>query len=505
MRTLLRSLADFHVSQKLFKNFKLSAALLALSLPLLQACSVNPATGQKEFTPFISQESEKSIGQQEHSKIVAEYGGVYPDKKLTEYVLKVTDRITGVTEIAKENYKVTVLNTPTVNAFALPGGYIYVTRGLLALANSEAQLAGVIGHESGHVTARHSANQANHQAIGGIGAMLLGALTGSQAVAQLAQVGAQGYVASYSRKHEYEADSLGVRYLTRAEYSPFAQSQFLDTLDANTKLDAKVDGQQERAPGWTDSHPPAPDRVQKAAALAEEAQKQNPKADYDGVSQHFNAIDGMIYGDNPDEGVIDGQTFLHPKLKFTFTVTDGYQLINTPAAVIGVNESSGGQIKFDGAKVATGETPGRYLQGKFLKGSRLNGFKEFNLNGMSAATAWTVVNTQKGAIPARVVIVEFGKNYFARFVMTAPENAFKFENKKFEKTALSFRKLSAGEIEPVKPYRIRMHTVKAGETAQSLSAKSPLKKYAHERFMVLNGLKSDRDLKPGMRVKLVGY
>ena len=498
--TFLKKIAS--VKSALVKSGLILTAPLLLTL---QACSTNPVTGRQEFTPFLPQSAEKDIGAREHVKILAEFGGEYKNAKIKNYVAKVSQRITKVTENPADSYTVTVLNSPIVNAFALPGGYLYATRGLLALANSEAQLAGVIGHEAGHVTARHAAGRSNRQVLAGLGALVIGSLTGSQLISQVADMGAQGYLAHYSRSNEYEADELGVRYLARAGYSPYAQGQFLHALGKYSHFSAKEAGREAPAPNWLDSHPSTPERVTKAYGLAAQAATQTPKADYDGTSAHLRAINGMIYGDNPDEGVIRGRNFTHPIMKFTFRVPTGYKLTNKPTAVYARDERTGAIIQFDVQKVAAGVTPEAHLQNDFMKGARLSGLKRFNINGMNAATAWTVVQAGRTATPARLVVLKYGKNFIARFLMIAPENIFKSENKKFEQVALSFRKLAANEVKKYKPYRIRLYKVKSRDTARSVARKSPLKDFALERFLVLNGLKSERDLKKGMTVKTIAY
>ena len=258
--------AYFNITPKSFK--KVSLALLSSSFILISGCTTNPATGKREFTPLLPQSSEKEIGAQEHRNVVNQFGGEYNNVKLKNYVQKITNRITKVTELPSDYYTVTLLNSPVVNAFALPGGYLYVTRGLATLANTEAELAGVLGHESGHVTGRHAAGRMNVNAVAGIGAMLAGILTGSQEVAQLAQLGGQGIMASYSRSDEYEADELGVRYLSKAGYHPFAQADFLYSLQLYSHYESEISGKKHSAPSLLATHPDTKDRVKRAAELA---------------------------------------------------------------------------------------------------------------------------------------------------------------------------------------------------------------------------------------------
>ena len=241
-----------------------------LLLAAVPSCTPNPATGQQDFTLFMSESEESRIGAQEHSKIIDRYGGVYDDLEIGAYVAEIGGRLAANSERANASFTFTVLNTPDVNAFALPGGYVYVTRGLIALANSEAELAGVVAHEIGHVIARHTAQRYSRAAATQIGATLLGALVGSREVGDLLQVGGQLYLLSFSRSQEFEADTLGIRYLNRTGYDPVAEAQFLQNLGREKDLQnrlAKRDAR-DRQSDFLATHPNTPERVQRAIAAA---------------------------------------------------------------------------------------------------------------------------------------------------------------------------------------------------------------------------------------------
>lgn len=211
----------------------LTAAFAALGLLLLSVpgcVTTNPATGQQELTPFMSPAEESRIGAEEHPKMVARFGGVYDDIEIGAYVAEIGGRLVKNSELPNQEFRFTVLNSPDVNAFALPGGYVYVTRGLLALANSEAEFAGVLAHEIGHVTARHAAQRYNRAIATSLGTAILGAIVQSSGVDQLAQLGGELYLKGFSREQEFQADTLGVRYMSRAGYNPEAQASFLRSL-----------------------------------------------------------------------------------------------------------------------------------------------------------------------------------------------------------------------------------------------------------------------------------
>ena len=288
-------------------------------------------------------EEERRVGAHEHPKLVKAFGGLYEDQELQRYVASLGKLLQLTSEQPEPPFTFVILDTPEVNAFALPGGYIHVTRGLMALANDEAELAGVIAHEIGHVTARHSAERYSHGLVAGLGAALLGAVIDSRTVSDIAQLAAGAYVKGYSRSQELEADLLGVRYLSRSGFDAIAMSSFLETMEAESELARQKAGSRgEGAPGGLfASHPRTADRVRKAAAAAQ--------AEFGGERArdiYLRQIDGMIYGDSPEEGFVRGRAFAHPVLRIAFTAPPGFRLRNGPEAVVGTHQS-GASMRFD--------------------------------------------------------------------------------------------------------------------------------------------------------------
>ena len=222
------------------REFLYHAMLLALPA-LVSGCALNPATGERNFTAFMSLEDERRIRDQEHPNILARFGGAYDDPALTAYVAEIGQAIAAKSEMPELDCRFTILNTPVVNAFALPGGYIYMSRGLLALADSEAELAGVLAHEIGHVTARHAARRYSRHVLANFGAELLDLVT-IGGMAEAAQAEADAYIQGYTRDQEFEADSLGLRYLRAAGYDAGAVPRFLNKLAAYRVLEAKLRG-----------------------------------------------------------------------------------------------------------------------------------------------------------------------------------------------------------------------------------------------------------------------
>ena len=486
------------ISVKSFK--KMSFAFLASSFIMMSGCSVNPATGNKEFTPFLPQSAEKEIGATEHRNVVNEFGGEYDNNRLRSYVQKVANRITSSSELPSDYYTVTLLNSPVVNAFALPGGYLYITRGLATLANTEAELAGVLGHESGHVTGRHAAGRSNVQALAGIGAMLAGVLTGNQQIAQLAQIGGQGLIASYSRSDEYEADELGIRYLSKSGYNPFAQADFLYSLQLNSHYDKQVSGNKASAPSFFATHPDTGDRVNNAADLAKGKFVEKP---HNGRLEHLKAINGTIWGDDPKQGMIKDNKFIHPDMRFEFTVPTDYVLTNTPSAVIAKHQS-GIMVQFDADLKATSRPMTDYLRYEFAKDLPISALQKVNLkNAKDAATAIAQLNTNQGTLQARLFAIRMADNKVYRFMNAAPANLFQSHDRNFYDIASSFRKISSNEAVAITPYFVRYRSIRRGDTIASLSRLLPFKTNQELTFRQLNGFSPTAKLPSSGYVKII--
>lgn len=463
-------------------------------------CAVNPATGESGLM-LVSSEQERRIGAEEHPKIIKEFGGVYDDPRVAGYAASIGGRLAQVTEQPETSYTFTVLDNPIVNAFALPGGYVYITRGLMALAENEAELAGVLGHEIGHVVARHSSQRRSTAILAQIGAGLLGAATGSSAIGNLAATGAGAYLRSFSRDQELEADRLGVRYLSRAGYDPGAMSSFLAKMRANSRLDARIAG---RDPDSVDefdfmaSHPRTQQRVQQALQLAGASAGRGTI----GRDQYLQRIDAMIYGDSPEQGYARGSEFLHPVRQLAFRVPDGFHLRNMPDKVAAVSERNV-LILFDQEADRVTVPPDRYIAEDWARGRDLTNLQTGTLNGLDAATAHTTIDASSERLLARVAAIHFGGGRVYRFLAVAPGGASAPLDSAFRQTVSSFRRLTPAEAAALRPWRIRIVPVQPGDTIQGLARRMPFKNFGTERFEVLNGLGGGRTLVAGTRVKLV--
>ena len=488
--------------------------MLTSSLVLTSACTqvVNPATGKSEFTA-MSPEKERAVGKEQHPQILQQFGGNYSDAELQAYITEIGNRLQAVSELPDEKFTFTLLNSDVVNAFALPGGYVYISRGLMALAENEAEVAGVLAHEIGHVTARHSAQRYSRGVLaqGGVtlGAILAGVFGGgnlAKTVQQVGATGAQAYLAGYSRENEFQSDQLGVRYLTRAGYDPRAMATFLEKLGRQSELSQKLagkEGQQDPSTSWFATHPRTPDRVKRAAEEAAAAATEGRRVARD---EYLQKIDGMIYGDDPEQGFVRGRQFVHPKLRISFVAPEGFQLQNTPNAVVG-GDKSGQGMKFDAGKMTSTDNVRDYLArewAKELKIQNLNGINSFDLDGFPAVSAGTSGKTKDGKrVDVGLAAIEIDADTVYRFMFLSPGGANTAQARAAKKTVESFKRLSPEEAASYKPKRIEVVRVGAGDSKARLAARMAVDDLREDQFSVLNGLDVSEQPEAGSLIKLV--
>jgi predicted Zn-dependent protease len=476
------------------------AALIAVLLATA-GCSTNPATGEQSFTAFMGPEQEIQVGREEHPKILAQFGGSVDDPRLSAYVDRIGQRLAAQSELPDLKWTFTVLNEPGVNALALPGGYIYVMRGLVGLAENEAELAGVLGHEIGHVTARHSA-QRYSQAVGiGLGTAIIGSIVNVPGLGRLAETGSQLYLAAYSRDQELEADRLGVRYLRRAGYDTQAMASFLQKMERYGALKAREAGQASDSQGgnFLATHPRTPQRVDQAIATG--GAPVAGAAVNEGA--YLAAIDGLIWGDDPAHGFIREQRFIHPVLGFRFDAPPGFRLINSPSKVVAVAQSSGAQIQFDAAR---GQAPAdmvAYLRDGWGAKLRLRGLEAIDINGMAAATGTSRIETSGGVMDLRLVAIRFDDRKVYRFSFFSPPETTADLAVPFQRTTYSFQRLGAGEAARYQPRRIRLALAEPGDTVARMAARMALESQPEAWFRTLNGLGDGDRLQPGRLYKVV--
>ena len=481
-------------------RFLVKFSAVFLSVALVTACATNPTSGERILS-MVSTDQENQLGAQQHSKSLQQFGGVNDTVKLNEFVARIGARLVPFAERKDVRWTFTVLNSPVVNAFAVPGGYVYVTRGLLALAQDESQVAAVLAHEMGHVNARHSAQQMSQGMLANLGLQVLGIATGSNAVTQAGGVGADLFIKSYSRQHEFEADALSVRYLTLAGYDPYANAKFLTMLQQYGQLEQRMAGKEagQELFSYFATHPQTSERISRARVLADQAQKApNPIINRAG---YLSAIDGAVYGESADQGIIRGQSFIHSGLGIRFDAPQGFKIQNSPSKVIAQN-GNGAAMIFDAGKANT-EDASTYLSAVWAANTQLGGQERITVNGFNAATAQARVNSNEGAKDAQLVALSAGQRRFYRLAFVTPPGQLGNYATDFRRATYSFRKLSAGDAREAAPNRIRITTVKSGDTIQSMASRMSVSDFAVERFCLINGLTPNDALKPGETVKTV--
>lgn len=481
-----------------------SKALLALSVSLAcMACASDGAAQNRSRS--ISQSSQSQAAQQ-HPAIVQEFGGE-ANPAVSNYVRNVASRVTAQTNISggANAFRVTTLNAPVMNAFAVPGGYLYFTRQLLGLMNDEAELASVIGHEAGHITARHSSERQRTNILSQLGAILVGAVTGSGELAQIAGQAGQIYTLRYSRSQELEADALGVRYMTAAGYDPAASATMLASLGAWSDLEGRfrgVENDQRSTPSWARTHPLSSERVSRSTRAAQQTGRVGQGLR--NRDQHLAAIDGMYFDDDPAQGVIEGATFQHPDLRLAFTIPQGFAMQNGARAVTVAGQS--GQAQFSTLPF-NGDLRSYVSQVFQALGGQQQQIphpapQTTTINGLPAAYSSTRVQTQQGMVDVTVVAYQFESNRAYHFAMITRGGS---GIGPFQPMVNSVRRLSTQEAAAIRPRVIDIHTVRAGETVQSLASRMAYQTYQVERFRALNGLSANAALRAGDRVKVVVY
>ena len=474
------------------KRFGGVACMLTL---LLAGCTSVPDNKQVSLpVPQASAQSQTNPAEErEHLRILASYGGIYENAKLQTEIAKTVDRLVAASERPDLKYQVTMLNSPAINAFALPNGHLYVTRGLIALANDKAELASVLAHEMGHVIANHAAireDQARQAAL--ISHVVSDVLSDPQ-MGALALAKSQLTLAAFSRAQEFEADGIGVGICARAGFDPYGASRFLNDMQRNAEL--KPTGSIEsRAPDFLTTHPATPERIKNA--LANARQFNGPGTGERDRDQYLSDIDGLSYGEDPSEGFVRGRRFLHPKLGFTFLAPPGFTLDNTAQAVLGLNGGTEA-LRLDVVSVPAEQSLAAYLKSGWMDKVDRASVENFTVNGFQAATA-----TAKGdEWSFRLFAVRFGSDVY-RFIFAAKSMTPQVD-RSFRESIATFRRMSLQESAQVHPLRVKIVAVGANDTVETMARRMTVADHALDRFRVLNGLGPHDTLKPGAKVKIV--
>ena len=437
--------------------------------------------------------------QAQQAQVLREVGGAYPGPQ-SAYVARIGERMATAAGLPGRCV-FTVIDSDTVNAFTTPPGcYVYLTRGLLAILNSEGELAAVLGHELGHVAAKHAQRQQSQQAISGLAAALIGAATKSDLAGSVAKRAAQLGVLSYSRSQEYEADSLSLRYLPLAGYAPSALPDVLEDLQREDAFSALLSGRPagQATPGWASTHPLTSNRIRRAGPPSAAAPGQVSGLN---AETFLSAIDGLAYGGSASQGVVNGRSFVHPGLRIAFDAPPGFQLTNGNDAV-GITGPDGLRGQFAGGRAAPAQLEAyadQVLRGIVGASAVARGRAvRTTINGLDAVILPVRADTRSGPVEVTVAAYAAGGETAYHFATIAPAG----RGGVFDQMYDSFRRLNDREAGGAVPQRISVVAVRRGDTAETLSdrmsGEAPL-----GRFLMLNGLQRGEPLPPGRRVKLV--
>jgi predicted Zn-dependent protease len=488
---------------------------LLVAASMLAACGtemVNPVTGESERT-VMSEQDEIVEGQKAHQQVLQEYGA-YANPRLQAYVNEVGQKLAKQSHRANLKWTFTVLDSPEINAFALPGGYVYITRGIMAYLDNEAEMAGVLGHEIGHVTARHGAQQATRQQTAGIGvlaATVLGAVLESQGLggatdmaSQLSQQAAAGYIATYSREQESQADKLGAEYLARNQYNPQNMVKVIKVLKSQEQFaadTAKAEGRP--APpsaGWLASHPSNDKRL---ADLERVAQGYQGRYGDDQRAPYLQAIDGMSFGDSSEQGVTRGPNFYHEGLGIALTAPSGWRVQNAPDAITLINAAGDAGLVVKLVPPKAGSTHDEIIR-NVVKPTDVHS-EHRTLHGLSATHFTGTARNQKGqsqAVSLTVVTGPGGHNYLMQYA-ARDDAALRRAEAQMQEAESSFRAMTPADHAAARPWTVKTVPYPKGGFAE-LARTSPLPARAEAQLKLINGAYGGgTEPKPGQAVKVV--
>jgi predicted Zn-dependent protease len=476
-----------------------AGALMGSGL-LTPGCATNPVTGERQFN-LMSEAQEIQIGQEMDPQVQREMG-IYEDRELQQYVESVALPLARGSQRPNLPWHFSIVDSPAVNAFALPGGYIYVTRGLLAHLNDESELAGVLGHEIGHVTARHAAQQYSKSTGASLGLAISSIFVpATRGYGQLAQTGLGLLFLKYGREDELQADRLGAQYAAQNGWDPEGVQDMLRTL---ARIDENATDRR-GVPNYLSTHPQPADRVQRIdseiATIRASAGDKAFKTDRPG---YLRRIDGLVFGENPREGIVRGNEFLHPDMRFALRFPDGWEIQNGKTQVVAKAPGAHLYMLLDLVQ----QPQGANLQDIALNDMNRAGFRalqggDTTINGLRAFIGTFQGSMQGlGEVVARVAYVPLGRSLF-RVAGIAQANTFGGAEDEFSASVRTFRELTAREADNIRPNRIDLYTVRAGETWQSIAQGPGAGNVAPATLAIINSFPPNEQPRAGDRIKIV--
>ena len=474
--------------------FRALAAALAFSLA---ACaSIDPPPAPASVAPPAPPRVVAGASSPERKRLIEAFGGVYSAPATEAYLNGVLARIAPASDAGGQPYRVTMLNSPIVNAFALPSGDIFVTRGLLALADDTSEIAAVMAHEIGHVTARHAAQRAEFEKTAALFTKVNAQVLAQRQAQDEAEARSKLAIASFSRQQELEADQIGIKTIARAGYDPYAAARFLTALGEWSALRASISGAGSAdRPDMMATHPSTPERI--AHATEEARQFGAPGTGEVDRNGYLSATDGLAFGDDPSQGVVRDNAFIHPKLGFAFDAPEGFTLDNQSAALIGVGEAGGEALRLDSVAIADSTSVASAIGSGWIDGVKTTAIEPKQIAGLEAATA--VAEGQQWSFRLGAVRLN-GRLY--RLIFAAHTLSPSVDSR-FMASLDSFHLINAQDSAMAAPLKIKIVEAGSGDAAETLAARMAFAPRALDQFLILNGLERGAALVPGQRYKIL--
>jgi len=474
----------------------LAALSTALAFSLAACASIDPPPAPLSVAPAALPHAAAAPASPERKRLIDAFGGVYNAPATEAYLNGVLVRIAPASEAGTQPYRVTLLNSPVVNAFALPSGDIFVTRGLLALADDTSEIAAVMAHEIGHITARHAAQRAEFEKTTALFTKVNTQLLAQRQAQDEAEARSKLAIASFSRQQELEADQIGIKTIAKAGYDPYAAARFLTALGRWSALRATVSGAGSAdRPDMMATHPSTPERI--ARATEEARQFGEPGSGEVDRNGYLAAIDGLAFGDDPSQGIVRDNAFVHPKLGFAFDAPDGFTLDNQSAALIGVGEEGGEALRLDSVAIADSTPVTSAIGSGWIDGVKTTAIEPKQIAGLEAATA--VAQGQQWSFRLGAVRLN-GRLYRLIFAAHTLSPAV---DSRFMASLDSFHLINAQDSEIAAPQKIRIVEAGSGDNAETVAARMAFLPQSLDQFLILNGLERGAALVSGQRYKII--
>jgi predicted Zn-dependent protease len=477
-----------------------------LLLTLISSCAVNPVSGKQDLV-LLSESDEIALGRKTNQEVLQQYN-VYDNQALQTYVQNVGAKVALNSHRNNLIYRFTVLDSKEVNAFALPGGYIYITRGLMAYLKSEAELAAVLGHEVGHVTARHSVQQYSANQLTNFG-IALGSIFipgMNQASSQLAQLFGAALLRGYGREHELEADRLGAEYLARTGYNPQAMLDVIKVLKNQEVFEKELAEAEGREPriyhGVFSTHPDSDTRLQEVIGTAETLSETTTSAKYVGYEEYMSFMDKLIYGDSPHEGILRGRRFFHEELGFSMSFPQKWNVSNLPDRILLTAPGGGAIIQISAEDINKKLTPRNFMIQR-MGLNNLDNETSLNINGLEAHTGISVVKGSGGQRPTRFTVIYFEQRAYIIAGTTKVVNELGKYDQTILETAKSFHALTENEKVLAKPLRLKVVQATNETRFSDLARQSSIESHAESQLRLLNAKYPDGEPQKGELLKIV--